>query len=71
VNLDRLGETNLYPVEWKQIEYIGNKPVEIGSYTQIPLKLAWAITVHKSQGLSLDDVCLHVTSKMDRTMLYV
>ncbi|MFC4666400.1 AAA family ATPase [Falsiporphyromonas endometrii] len=33
----------------------------IGSYTQYPIKLAWAITIHKSQGLSFDKVIVDLT----------
>ena len=44
----------------------------IGTYTQLPFKLAWAITIHKSQGQTLDRLVVDLTGGMFSTgQLYV
>jgi len=43
----------------------------VGTKTQIPLKLAWAMTVHKSQGQTLDAVEVHCGKELAPGHLYV
>lgn len=42
----------------------------VGKFCQIPLRLAWAMTIHKAQGKSFDDVCVD-TRVFERGQLYV
>src|SRR5439155_14186063 len=65
------------PVEWENIRYsLDEKTKEIkeeilGTFTQYPLKLAWAITIHKSQGLTFDRAIIDARAAFAHGQVYV
>ena len=65
------------PVTWDNIKYTINeekKELEqevVGKFQQFPLKLAWAITIHKSQGLTFDKVVIDAAGAFASGQVYV
>ena len=48
-----------------------NEEIEIGKFEHYPVKLAWAITVHKSQGLTFDKAIIDVGNAFAAGQVYV
>jgi DNA polymerase III delta prime subunit len=72
---DKIIEVERY--EWQNIRYsLDDKTQEIkeevlGTFVHYPIKLAWAITVHKSQGLTFDKAILDVSQVFAPGQAYV
>ncbi|MEJ7692040.1 HRDC domain-containing protein [Daejeonella sp.] len=70
-------EIAVSPVEWTNIKYVldpQTKEVQekvIGTFTQYPLKLAWAITIHKSQGLTFEKAIIDANLAFAHGQVYV
>ncbi|MBF0449714.1 MAG: AAA family ATPase [Candidatus Magnetomorum sp.] len=64
-------------VEWHNIQYSLDKENQtiketiIGTFEHFPLKLAWAITIHKSQGLTFEKAIIDAQSAFAHGQVYV
>ncbi len=65
------------PITWENIKYTLNDETKaiqedvIGKFEQYPLKLAWAITIHKSQGLTFDKAIIDARAAFAHGQVYV
>jgi hypothetical protein len=65
------------PEIWENVKYSINQDSKqitedfVGSFEQIPLRLAWAITIHKSQGLTFDKAIIDAQESFAHGQTYV
>lgn len=74
------GEPEAFLLEtekWKNIRYNYSdledsvKEEELGSFSQYPIRLAWAVTIHKSQGLTFDKAVIDAGASFAPGQVYV
>ena len=74
---DEYGEIEVERTEWRNVKYALNDETKeideivIGSFVQYPLKLAWAITIHKSQGLTFEKAIIDANASFAHGQVYV
>ena len=62
---------------WENVRYVSEvgsevvQPEVIGSFSHYPLRLAWAITIHKAQGLTFDHVVIDAADAFAAGQVYV
>lgn len=77
VELDDKSEMELEKETWRNINYKYNQEndevdeEELGSFTQYPVRLAWAITIHKSQGLTFEKAIVDAGASFAPGQVYV
>lgn len=65
------------PLEWENCRYVINEQTQEmetevqGIFKQYPLRLAWAITIHKSQGLTFDRAIIDAAASFASGQVYV
>lgn len=74
---DNEQEIEVERAEWQNIKYSYNAETNsieeeiIGTFEQFPIRLAWAITVHKSQGLTFEKVIADLSGAFASGQVYV
>ena len=65
------------PIDWDNIQYALDEdsgeimPNVVGKFRQLPLRIAWAVTIHKSQGLTFDRVMIDAAAAFAFGQVYV
>ncbi|EIC19669.1 helix-turn-helix domain-containing protein [Thiorhodovibrio frisius] len=71
------GDITVEPATWENIRYNIDPDTKaiteevIGKFTQYPLRLAWAITIHKSQGLTFERAIIDAAAAFSHGQVYV
>lgn len=76
VLLDSGREVSVTPATWEEISYERDadgdyEPRIRGTYTQMPLLPGWAITIHRSQGMTLESVHVDLSKVFETGQAYV
>ena len=70
VRLDIGGTVNIEPVKWDNLHY-QREPGKYASFTQYPVRLAYALSIHRVQGLTLDNAIINPKKAFSEGQVYV